>query len=97
MSAGQQTVAPRFYGRIAGTSPPAREESLMLIDCDTCAVRGLACDECVVSVLLDGPPDAVDLDAEERRALHVLADGGLVPRLRLVARDGGSVDGRQAG
>lgn len=27
----------------------------MLIDCDACAVRGPACDDCVVSVLLAGP------------------------------------------
>lgn len=29
----------------------------MLIDCDECAMRNVACDDCVVSVLL-GPPDA---------------------------------------
>ncbi len=28
----------------------------MLIDCDTCAVRGPACGDCVVTVLLGGPP-----------------------------------------
>ncbi len=27
----------------------------MLIDCDACAVRGPACSDCVVSVLLAGP------------------------------------------
>ena len=56
----------------------------MLIDCDGCAVRDLACTDCVVTVLLGGPPGAVDVDDEERRALGVLADSGLVPRLRLV-------------
>ena len=56
----------------------------MLIDCDGCAVRPLACADCVVTVLLGGPPGAVDVDEEERRALGVLADSGLVPRLRLV-------------
>lgn len=29
----------------------------MLIDCDECAMRNVACDDCVVSLLL-GPPDA---------------------------------------
>ncbi len=70
----------------------------MVIDCDRCEVRGLACGECVVGVLLGmpgvpsrGTPDrpsgapALQLDAPERRALDVLADQGLVPRLRLVA------------
>jgi hypothetical protein len=56
----------------------------VLIDCDGCAMRDLACDDCVVTVLLGGPPGLVDVDAAERRALDVLADSGLVPRLRLV-------------
>lgn len=28
----------------------------MLIDCDTCTVRGHGCDDCVVTVLLGAPP-----------------------------------------
>lgn len=54
----------------------------MLIDCDSCRVRGPACGDCVVSVLL-GPPGA-DLDGEEQAAIAVLASSGLVPPLRLV-------------
>lgn len=53
------------------------------IDCDTCLVRGLACHDCVVTVLL-GPPPELTFDDEERRALDVLAAGGLVPPLRMV-------------
>jgi hypothetical protein len=53
------------------------------IDCDTCEVRGLACHDCVVTVLL-GPPPGLTFDDDERRALDVLAEGGLVPPLRLV-------------
>jgi hypothetical protein len=53
------------------------------IDCDTCVVRGLACHDCVVTVLL-GPPPELTFDDDERRALDVLADGGLVPPLRLI-------------
>ena len=53
------------------------------IDCDTCVVRGLHCHDCVVTVLL-GPPPELAFDAEEQRALAVLADSGLVPRLRMV-------------
>ncbi len=60
----------------------------MLIDCDGCEVRGLACGDCVVTVLLGAPPEGVVLDDEERRALEVLAGSGLVPPLRLV--DGAS-------
>ena len=60
----------------------------MLIDCDTCEVRGDACGECVVSVLLGAPPGGVEIDPEEQRALEVLAESGLVPPLRLVPRAG---------
>ena len=55
----------------------------VVIDCDTCVVRGLACHDCVVTVLL-GPPPEVGFDDEEQRALAVLAESGLVPRLRMV-------------
>ena len=51
------------------------------IDCDDCAVRGPGCGDCVVSVLLGVPETLLD---DERRALEVLADAGLAPRLRLV-------------
>ncbi|MGE0214386.1 hypothetical protein [Mycolicibacterium sp.] len=51
------------------------------IDCDDCAVRGVGCQDCVVSVLL-GVPET--LLADEQRALEALAEVGLAPRLRLV-------------
>jgi hypothetical protein len=56
----------------------------MLIDCDRCEVRGLACGDCVVTVLLGAPPEGVMLDTEEQQAISVLADSGLVPPLRLL-------------
>ncbi|MCW2787348.1 MAG: hypothetical protein JWP74_3865, partial [Marmoricola sp.] len=52
------------------------------IDCDTCLVRGLACHDCVVTVLL-GPPPELSFDHEEQQALAVLASSGLVPPLRM--------------
>lgn len=54
----------------------------MIIDCDTCVVRGLACEDCVVSVLL-GVPENVEIDALEQRAIDALGRAGIVPRLRL--------------
>ena len=60
------------------------------IDCDSCVVRGLACHDCVVTVLL-GPPPELTIDDDERRALDVLAAGGLVPPLRLVEPVSGPV------
>ena len=55
----------------------------MRIDCDTCAVRDLQCGDCVMTVLL-GAPGVYDVDPGEVQALDVLAEQGLVPRLRLV-------------
>jgi hypothetical protein len=60
----------------------------MLIDCDTCIARDLACRDCVVTVLLQLTPhtdNRVDLDDAERAAIDSLAGAGLVPPLRLVA------------
>lgn len=53
----------------------------MIIDCDSCEVRGLACGDCVVTALLGGPPG--ELDDGEAAALEALAGSGLVPPLRL--------------
>ncbi|WP_322766725.1 hypothetical protein, partial [Frankia sp. Cr1] len=50
----------------------------MLIDCDTCVVRGDACGDCALHLLL-APEPVADWDEAEQRALAVLADAGLVP------------------
>ncbi len=65
--------------------PTTELEQLMSvhIDCDSCLVRGLSCHDCVVTVLL-GPPPELSFDADEQRALDVLAQSGLVPPLRMV-------------
>jgi hypothetical protein len=60
----------------------------MIIECDGCQVRGHACGDCVVAVLLGAPPQ---LHADEQQALGVLAEAGLVPPLRLVAAEAPSV------
>lgn len=62
----------------------------MQLDCRTCPVRGLHCDSCMVTALLALSPSPAagevcdpyeaPLDGEERRALSVLADAGLVAR-----------------
>jgi hypothetical protein len=56
----------------------------MLIDCDTCRMRDIACGDCVISLLLGAPHDCSDLAADEAAALGALAAGGLAPPLRLV-------------
>ena len=58
----------------------------MIIDCDTCTERGAACADCVVTFLTipvrSRSPTA--LDADEQKAVEVLAASGLVPPLRMV-------------
>lgn len=56
----------------------------MIIDCDSCVVRGLACGDCVVTVMLGAPPGVLEVDGEECSALETLARSGLVPRLRML-------------
>lgn len=54
------------------------------IDCSTCPMQqSSACEDCLVTYLCERDPhDAVIVDFAEMRALRMLADGGLVPRLR---------------
>ncbi|WP_353081828.1 hypothetical protein [Tessaracoccus lapidicaptus] len=61
------------------------------VDCTTCSARGAGCADCVISLLL-GAPDDVGLEDEERSALAVLADAGLVPPLRLAGAAGSPGD-----
>jgi hypothetical protein len=56
----------------------------MLIDCDTCAAREIACGDCVVAVLLGTNRAGIELDSAEQDALGAFASGGLLPPLRLV-------------
>lgn len=65
----------------------------MVIDCDTCTMRDVACAECVVSFItipvrrrepgLLAVGGAADLNDAESRAISVLAASGLVPPLRM--------------
>ena len=55
----------------------------MLIECDRCEMRDVACPDCVVTALLDGGESHPELGPAERRALRVLADARLVSPLRL--------------
>jgi hypothetical protein len=66
--------------------PKQDKELGMIIDCDSCVVRGLACGDCVVSVLL-GVPENVEIDVLEQRAIDALGRAGIVPRLRLAPVD----------
>lgn len=52
----------------------------MLIDCGTCVMRDTsACQDCIVTFLVDRPEGALVLDIEHQRALRTLHDAGLAP------------------
>lgn len=57
----------------------------MIVDCDGCVMRDVACGDCVVTVLL-GPINGSI--AEHKDAFDVLASAGLTPPLRLVQGEG---------
>jgi hypothetical protein len=63
----------------------------MLIDCDQCELRDIACPDCVVMALQPSSRQAMagrrcEIGEAEGRALRVLADAKLVPPLRLRPR-----------
>jgi hypothetical protein len=59
----------------------------MRIDCDDCCMQATrACEDCIVTFLLERPDGAIVFDAEQERALRTLQDAGLAPRSRFVRR-----------
>ena len=68
----------------------ANDRPTLTIDCDDCTMRDTAaCDDCVVTFFCDRPPgEAVIIDVAEARAVRMLSDAGLVPRLRHDRRTG---------
>jgi hypothetical protein len=66
----------------------------VLIDCDQCVMRDIACGDCVVTMLLGPVGDTPSWDESEAAALAALAEAGLVSPLRLTVIPGGQ---RQAG
>jgi hypothetical protein len=62
----------------------------LTIDCDECCCQHTdTCNDCVVTFLLEEEGGrAVVIDAEEARAVRLLSQAGLVPRLRHRRRAG---------
>jgi hypothetical protein len=64
----------------------------MIVDCDRCAVRGGACQDCVITVLFGAPPSGVgmdggvELDGPGRQALDTMVGVGRLSQLQLVHR-----------
>jgi hypothetical protein len=62
----------------------------LTIDCDTCVMQHTdVCADCVVTFICSRDADeAIVVDVSEERALRLLSDAGLVPRLRHRRRTG---------
>lgn len=57
----------------------------MKIDCNDCAMQHTAaCDDCIVTALLDHRDQAVVLSLDEARAIKALQRGGLAPQNRFL-------------
>jgi hypothetical protein len=65
-------------------------DDALRIDCDECVMQHTStCDDCVVTFLCGRDvDDAVVIDVAEVRALRMMSDVGLVPRLRHRRRTG---------
>jgi hypothetical protein len=65
-------------------------DDVSVISCDDCVMQGTStCDDCVVTFICNrDDDDAVVIDVAEARAVRLLGDAGLVPRLRQVRRTG---------
>jgi hypothetical protein len=78
-----------------GASPPHRQvpvrsEPVVTIDCEDCIrYQGDDCDDCVVSYLVDhDPATPVVFGPQEQKAVDLLADAGLIPRLKFESSHG---------
>jgi hypothetical protein len=63
---------------------------MLTISCDECVMQGTdACDDCVVTFICNREPDeAVVIDVADARSVRLLAEAGLVPKLRHTRRSG---------
>jgi hypothetical protein len=57
----------------------------MIIDCDSCSLRDLACKDCVVSFFLNRDEPSLDLSNKTTDAIELLSSRGIVPPLRFLA------------
>lgn len=57
----------------------------MIIDCDSCSLRDLACKDCVVTFFLNKAEDSLDLSNQTTEAIQLLSSRGIVPPLRYLA------------
>jgi len=66
--------------------------AIMIIDCESCIMRDIACKDCVVSVLISSRVSqgqaSSELGVEEARVIDLLSSRGMIPPLRYVQIEG---------
>ena len=69
---------------------PSEDHEPLRIDCADCTMlHTAACADCIVTYLCDRDTSVpIVVDLEEARAMRLLGDAGLAPRLRHVRRIG---------
>ena len=82
MSVAPSTVSLESEKAIRFRCEP-RKAATIVINCDRCEARGLACGHCAATALVG---EESDLGPAELRALTVLANAGLIPPLRYAPR-----------
>jgi hypothetical protein len=77
------TAVPVSFSGMRPSEPP-NPPAAFTVDCADCSHRETSvCDDCVVSFIVGREPDdAVVVDAAEARAVRLLEQVGLVPRVR---------------
>lgn len=65
-------------------SPKPTQPAVLRIDCQSCQVRFVECDDCVIAALIGAP---TELSSEDLHSIAVLSESGLVSPLRLVLPD----------
>jgi hypothetical protein len=65
-------------------------DDVLRIDCDDCVMQDTpVCNDCIVTFICSREPDeAIVVDVAEVRALKMLGEAGLAPRLRHRRRTG---------
>lgn len=68
--------------------PADHPSDVTVISCDDCIMQHTStCDDCVVTFICERDPDeAIVIDVEEARAVHMLGRVGLVPQLQQIRR-----------
>jgi hypothetical protein len=96
-SAAQTAVSPNHpslgliwgqlsSGQLVDPNPPVSSiSSITSISCGDCTMADTsACDDCVISLLSEGPPfeRRIDLDASEANTLELFSRAGITPSVR---------------